>query len=55
MKITKMTIFEHFYSMLKTSVCGEHGLHFCILMNCLICPLMSKASEVKAGISKGAL
>ena len=51
-----MTIFEHFFfSMLKTGVCGEYGLNFCTLMNCLTCPLMSKACEVKAGISKEAL
>ena len=56
----KMTIFElffffFFFSMLKIGVCGEYGLHFCTLMNCLTCPLISKAYEVKAGISKGAL
>ena len=59
MKITKMTIFERFFffffSMLKTGVSGEYGLHFCTLTNCLTCPLMSKACEIKAGVSKGAL
>ena len=54
MKITKMTIFEQFYSMLKTGVCGEYGLNFCTWMNCLTCPLMSKACEIKADIIKGA-
>ena len=51
----KMTIFEQFYSMLKTGVCGEYGLNFCTCMNCLTCPLMSKACEIKAGIIKGAI
>ena len=55
MKITKMTIFEYFFSMLKTGVCGDYGLNFCTLMNCLACPLINKACEVKAGISIGAL
>ena len=55
MKITKMTVFEHLFSMLKTGVCGEYGLNFCTLMNCLTCPLMSKACEVKAVIIKGAI
>ena len=55
MKITKMTIFEHLFSILKTGVCGENGLNFCTWMTCLTCPLMSKACEVKAGIIKGAL
>ena len=58
MKITqekKKTIFEQFYSMLKIGVCGEYGLNFCTWMNCLTCPLMSKACETKAGITKGAL
>ena len=55
MKITKKTIFEQFYSMLNTGVCGEYGLNFCTWMNCLTCPLMSKACEIKAGITKGAI
>ena len=55
MKITKMTIFEHLFSMLKADVCGEYELNFCTWINCLTCPLMSKACEVKAGIIKGAL
>ena len=55
MKITKMFIIEQFYSMLKIGVCGEYGLNFCIWMNCLTCPLMSKACEIKAGITKGAI
>ena len=54
MKITKNYYFEPFYSMLKTGVCGEHGLNFCTWMNCLTCPLMNKACEIKAGIIKGA-
>ena len=41
--------------MLNTGVFGEYGLNFCTLMNCLARPLMSKACEVKAGISEGAL
>ena len=55
MKITKMTIFEHYFSVLKTGVCGEYGLNFCTLMNCLTSTLIRKACEVKAGINKGAL
>ena len=54
-KSQKMTIFEQYYSMLKTGVCGEYRLHFCTWMNCLTCPLMSKACEIKVGITKGAL
>ena len=53
MKVTKMTIFEQFYSMLKTGVCVEYGLNFCTWMNCLTCPLMSKACEIKAVSLKG--
>ena len=43
------------FSMLKTGVCGEYGLHFCKWMKNLTCPLMRKACEVKTGIIKGAL
>ena len=55
MKITKHDYFGIFFSMLKTGLCGEYGLNFCTLINCLTSLLMSKACEVKAGISKGAL
>ena len=34
--------------MLKTGVCGEYGLNFCTWINCLTCPIMSKACEIKA-------
>ena len=37
--------------MLKTGVCDEYGLNFCTLINCLTCPLMSKACAIKAGLS----
>ena len=47
-----MTIFEHLFSMLKTGVCGEYGLNFCTWMNCLTCPLMSKAGIIK-GVYEG--
>ena len=39
----------------NSGVCGEYRLNFCTWMNCLICPLMCKACEFKAGITKGAL
>ena len=50
MKITKTVIFEQLFSMLKTGVCDEHGLNFCIWMNYLIRPLMSKADIIKKGL-----
>ena len=53
MKITKMAIFEQFFSMLKSGVYDECGLNFCTWMNYLSRRLMSNACEVKAGIVKG--
>ena len=45
MKITKIAIFEQFFSMFITGVCDEYGLHFWTWINYLTCPVMSEVKR----------